>query len=149
MTSSAEILPAAQRSARNVETLRTYFSLLSALDIDSWSALWSEDCVQVMPYAAGSLPGEVRGREAVRELYGAMARQYRTLQFDELALHPAADPDQVLAVWKPRGEMADGTAYANENIALFEFGTDGRITKFTEYFDPSGVGDRFTREETS
>ncbi|MFS8097941.1 nuclear transport factor 2 family protein [Lentzea alba] len=132
-----------------METLRNYFTLLAALDIDEWSRLWSEDCVQVMPFAVGSLPGEVRGRDAVRDLYDGMARQYRTLRFDDLTLYPATDPDQVLALWKPRGELTDGTEYSNENIAMFEFGADGLIARFTEYFNPAGVGDRFVPKETS
>ncbi|ONI84787.1 hypothetical protein ALI22I_30300 [Saccharothrix sp. ALI-22-I] len=139
-------LSGADRRARNVATLERYFDRLAALDIGSWIEFWAPDCVQVMPFAAGGVPGRVEGRDQVRELYQGMADGYAELAFADLEILPLADPDKVVATWRPRGTMTDGRAYANENVALFEFTEDGRIATFTEYFNPVVVAESFTSE---
>ncbi|WP_053720086.1 nuclear transport factor 2 family protein [Saccharothrix sp. NRRL B-16348] len=134
------------RRARNVATLEAYFTHLAALDVDSWIELWAEGCVQVMPFAAGGVPGRVEGRDLVRELYQGMANGYAELTFADLEILPLDDPDKVLALWRPRGRMTDGREYANENVGLFEFDADGRIAMFTEYFHPVRVAEAFAAE---
>ncbi len=134
------------RRARNAATLETYFERLAALDVDSWIELWAEGCVQVMPFAAGGVPDRVEGRDQVWDLYRGMAEDYAELAFDDVEILPLDDPDKVLALWRPRGRMTDGRAYANENVGLFEFDADGRIAMFTEYFHPVYVAQAFAAE---
>lgn len=137
----------ADRRARNTATLERYFERLAALDVDSWIELWANDCVQVMPFAAGGVPGRVEGRDQVRSLYQGMADGYAELAFDDLEILPLEDPDRVVVRWRPRGRMTDGRTYANENVALFEFDDNGRIAVFTEYFNPVVVAAAFAGEE--
>ncbi|MGW4116152.1 nuclear transport factor 2 family protein [Actinosynnema sp. NPDC004786] len=134
------------RRARNAATLETYFERLAALDVDSWIELWADGCVQVMPFAAGGIPDRVEGRDQVRELYQGMADGYAELAFADVEILPLDDPDKVLALWHPRGKLADGREYANENVGLFEFDPDGRIAMFTEYFHPVRVAEAFAAE---
>ncbi|MEU4745854.1 nuclear transport factor 2 family protein [Actinosynnema sp. NPDC023658] len=133
----------ADRRTRNVATLERYFDRLAALDIGSWIELWAPDCVQVMPFAAGPVPDRVEGRDQVRELYQGMADGYAELSFADLEILPLEDPDKVVARWRPQGRMTDGRPYENENVALFEFDGDGRIVRFTEYFNPVVVAASF------
>ena len=131
---------------RNSATLHRYFELLAALDIDAWSRLWAPECVQEMPFATGAIPRRVEGRDQVREFYAGMARDYRELSFADLEITELADPDRLLARWKPRGVMTDGSTYTNENVALFVFGADGLISGFDEYFDPVRAQQKFPAE---
>ncbi|MEO6090166.1 MAG: nuclear transport factor 2 family protein [Umezawaea sp.] len=132
-----------ERRRRNAATLDVYFERLSALDVETWIELWAEDCTQIMPFAAGGLPGTVRGKEQVRALYQGMADGYSELRFTDLEVLPLGDAHKVFARWRPRGTFLDGTPYANENAALFEFDDDGRIVVFTEYFNPLIVLEHF------
>ncbi|MFF1484079.1 nuclear transport factor 2 family protein [Streptomyces sp. NPDC058319] len=127
---------AAERRDRNLRTLRRYFTLLAARDIDTWIGLWAEDCEVRMPYSAGDLPTVIEGREALHAFYAGQAAAYTRLEYPDTELHPLDDPARALARWYPRAELADGRVYHNHNIGLFEFTEDGLIHRFTEYFNP-------------
>jgi ketosteroid isomerase-like protein len=136
-----------QRRARNVANLENYYRLLAARDIDGWITLWAEGCEQMIPFASGDLPTTVTGRDKVYDLYKKMAAGYTSLRFSDIELHPMHNPDQVFARWTPYGELADGRVYTNNNVALFEFDGYGKITHFTEYFNPVDFRETFGEEK--
>jgi ketosteroid isomerase-like protein len=127
-----------ERRERNLESLRTYFTLLEQKDLDTWITLWSHECRQRIPYATGDLPAQVDTRDEIHALYQRIADGYVRLRFTLVELNPMHDPDKVFARWSPRCEMNDGSVYTNESIGLFEFDADGKIQLFTEYFNPLG-----------
>ncbi|MFC4029889.1 nuclear transport factor 2 family protein [Streptomyces polygonati] len=135
----AEAGTPADRRARDMETLRTYFRLLARRDIDRWITLWSAACTQHMPYAAGGLPDRVEGRDEVHTLYKRLAAGYRSLAYPDTELYPLREPGRILARWFPHGETTDGRTYVNENLGIFAFDPDGRIRHFTEYYNPVGL----------
>ncbi|MFJ8312072.1 MULTISPECIES: nuclear transport factor 2 family protein [unclassified Streptomyces] len=132
-----------QRRARNIEALRSYFSLLEKSDIDTWIGLWAKDCTQYVPYAAGDLPSLLTGKDAIHTLYTSIASGFARLAFTLTEFHPLDDPDKVFARWRPRCEMVGGGVYTNESVGLFEFDTEGRIKTFTEYFNPAGFVENY------
>ncbi|MFJ8312073.1 MULTISPECIES: nuclear transport factor 2 family protein [unclassified Streptomyces] len=129
-------LSADQQRTRNTETLRSYFELLSARDIDAWIALWADDCTVSMPFSTGGLPSTLNGRAELHSFYAEQAANYVRLDYPGTELHPLHDPSGVLARWYPQAELADGRRYSNHNIGLFTFDAEGRIQTFTEYFNP-------------
>lgn len=136
--------PAAnERRTRNLRTLASYFRLLEEKDLDSWRTLWTDDCTQLIPYASGDLPKALHGADEVYLLYRRIAAGYTKLRFTLTEFHPMYDPDQVFARWHPRCELVGGGVYTNESIGLFEFDTNGKIARFTEYFNPLGFVQNF------
>jgi ketosteroid isomerase-like protein len=129
---------ATQQRTRNQDTLTRYFQLLSALDIDAWIQLWAENCTVLTPFAPRA-PHRIDGREALHAFYAAQAATYTQLAYPGTEIHPLQDPTKLLARWYPKGELAAGGSYANENVGLFEFDQQGRIRHFTEYFNPLPV----------
>ncbi|WP_193317770.1 MULTISPECIES: nuclear transport factor 2 family protein [Streptomyces] len=130
------------RRARNIAAIRTYFRLLEDRDIESWIELWADECAVVAPYADGRVPGLLTGRADVYAFYRDEADGYARLSFPDTDIIATDDPDRVVVHWYPRGELTDGTRYRNENIGIFEFDADGRIRRFTEFFNPLGLTGR-------
>lgn len=130
------------RRERNIRSLRSYFRLLADRDIDSWIELWADDCSVVAPYAWGPVPELLNGRADVYAFYRDEAEGYARLSFPDTDIIPTNDPDRVVVHWYPHGETADGARYQNENIGIFEFDADGRIRRFTEFFNPLGLTGR-------
>lgn len=138
-----EKLPAADRRARNIDALRRYFRLLEEGEIDIWSTLWAADGTQLVPYATGALPREVNGRDDIRVLYRNIASGFERLRYLLLEFEPMADPDMMLARWRPRCELVGGGVYTNESLGLFRFDAEGQIVHFVEYFNPAGFVDNY------
>ncbi|UCM88153.1 nuclear transport factor 2 family protein [Streptomyces marincola] len=136
-------LPAAARQARNIDSLRRYFRLLEEGDIDSWARLWAADGTQLVPYATGALPREVNGRDDIRTLYRNIASGFERLRYLLLEFELLADPDMMLARWRPRCELVGGGIYTNESVGLFRFNSHGEIVHFIEYFNPAGFVENY------
>lgn len=123
--------------ARNHDALMRYFRLLESLDIDAWIELWAADCEVSAPYAAESAARALYGREELHRHYAAEAAKYVRLRYPATEIQPLLDPARFLARWFPRGDLADGGTYRNENLGIFEFDATGRISRFVEYFNPT------------
>lgn len=131
------------RRDTNLGSLNDYFRLLSEGDLDTWIRLWAPDCVLRLPYTTGDLPSRLDGSAEVQAFYQRIADGFRSLTFTLVEFIPLRDPDKVFARWHPRCEMPDGSVYSNETVGLFEFGADGLIRGFTEYFNHVGFVDSF------
>lgn len=132
-----------ERYARNIDSLRRYFRLLEENDIDAWIELWAEDAEQSVPYASGALPAFLRGRPEIHALYTSIGRGFTRLRYLLTEFEPAENPDIVFARWRPRCELVGGGIYTNESVGLFEFDGEGRILRFSEYFNPAGFVENY------
>ncbi|MEU0688385.1 nuclear transport factor 2 family protein [Streptomyces uncialis] len=121
---------------RNVATLRTYFRLLSALDIDAWIELWAPDCEVLAPYTPGEVPALIDGRDRLYDFYAGEAAKYTRLRYPGTEIWPLHDPSRAVVRWFPHAELIGGGMYLNENVGLFEFDGAGLIRRFVEYFSP-------------
>lgn len=126
-----------QRRARNVATVRAYYSLQEAMDLDRWLDLWADDGAQSIPYAPDGFPTLVSGKAELRRIYRDLFAGFRSLEIVDLAVDRLLDPDQVLTRWHTRADLVTGGRYDNDLVGLFQFNPDGTISHFTEYFNPT------------
>lgn len=91
---------------RNIDQVRAFFRSERELDIDGWSALWSDNAIRRTPFAPPGFPQEQRGKSAI------------------------------VARARTGGELRSGTTYENEVVAFFRFDDDGRIAEWTGYMNP-------------
>ena len=80
-----------------------------------------------------------QGREAVGMLFSMIFGGYGRAEFLDRRIVATADPDVVVARWRTDIDvLASGRRYCAEVIAVVEL-RDGRITRFTEYFNPDAL----------
>lgn len=121
---------------RNVKTVGEFFARLEAMDVEGFVGLWAEDGVQEMPFAPEGFPKRLEGKAAIRRQYGGLPDAYESMAFPEPRIHPMLDPVLVVAEYAGRISLKSGGTYDNRYVGVFRFAEDGRISRFTEYFDP-------------
>ncbi|ONI84788.1 hypothetical protein ALI22I_30305 [Saccharothrix sp. ALI-22-I] len=132
----------------NVATLRRYFELLGRKDIDGWLELWADDGVQFVPYAGEALPSEIRGKAELGRLYREILDSYANMRYTGVEIHAVHDAERVFARWHPVGVLKTGGEYENDSVGLFDFDDEGRIVRYTEWFNPLGFAESFEVSQT-
>ncbi|HEY3480178.1 MAG TPA: nuclear transport factor 2 family protein [Streptomyces sp.] len=128
--------PAGNAAARaHAETARAFFRLLSAKDITAWGELWHPDAVLSVPYPADGFPTEIRGKEQIASGFHGLFAHFDTFTAHLTGVYPSADSDAVCVEYRNAATLVGGTAYTNDNIAVFRF-RDGLISEYHDYFDP-------------
>jgi hypothetical protein len=120
---------------RNVRVLEACFAAIAAGDADRLVAHYTDDYELEFPYRSPDATYTVRGRDAVR-VHLAQAFERVELALSLTALHPAADPDLIVAEYRAEGRLrASGAPYRNRYVGLWWF-RDGRVCRTREYYDP-------------
>lgn len=120
----------------NKAVVENFFSRLEAMDIPGFIALWNEAGVQLMPFSPAGFPKELRGRAAIQKQYGGLPENYTGMRFTDRVYHETIDPEIFIVEY--HGEInvkATGKPYNNDYIGVFRV-KDGKLVKFTEYFNP-------------
>jgi hypothetical protein len=119
----------------NATVLKECFAAISAGDVDRLIERYTADCVLEFPYRSREGDFAIRGREEVRE-YLKRALQNVAFELTLTELHPAADPDLLVAEYRAEGRLrASGRPYRNRYVGLWWF-RDGRVRRTREYYDP-------------
>jgi ketosteroid isomerase-like protein len=119
----------------NASVLRECFAAISAGDVERLLERYTDDCVLEFPYRTREGDFAVRGREQVRAY---LARALANVSFELVltALHPAADPDLLVAEYRAEGRLrANGRPYRNRYVGFWWF-RDARVRRTREYYDP-------------
>jgi len=120
-----------------VQVARKYLLALERKDLEAFMSLWADDGVQEMPYAPeGLLPKKWTGREEIRRQYSALPTNFTFMRFPITAIHETSNPE--VAIVEFRGEIeiaATRKRYDNTYVGVFRI-KEGKITHYTEYFDP-------------
>jgi len=123
----------------NVELVGQLLDHLSAHDVEAATSLFALDAELVAPFSPPPLPPGGTGREQIHELFTMVFSGYGRVAFRDRRIVETADRDVVVARWRTDIEvLASGGTYAAEVISLVEV-RDGRITRFTEYFNPDAL----------
>jgi uncharacterized protein len=98
---------------------------------------FAEDAVLALPYAPAGTPREIAGRTAIIDYISLLADYipqgiFVDHRFDTLA----KDPGHVIAWYAASTQLlTTGREYANTYVTEIEI-RDGKVTRYTEYFDP-------------
>ena len=117
-----------------------FLALLASGDIDAWLELLDDEIVIETPFAPVGEPTVFRGRDEVDARFGAARRSMRSLAFTDIDVESTRTTGRVLVRCASRGQMGDGTDYANRYCWIIDTARDPeRIVAVTEYFDPQPV----------
>jgi uncharacterized protein len=123
----------------NAETVAQFLDLLATRDVDSAVALFAVDAIVAAPFAPPPLPPSIEGAVSIGAMFHMIMSAYARVAYVDRRITVADDPDLVVARWRTDIDVAtSGKHYQSEVVALFEFG-DGRITRYTEYFNPDAL----------
>ena len=139
--------PSAPEAGTNasVEAVERMFAALDRGDVDGWLAGFAEGGKQVMPLAPEGFPAEQIGTAQLREQYAPVAT-FASQRYDR-ELYPTSNPDVVLAKYTGEITVAPGKEYDNSYVSVFELGGDGKVARFTEYFNPDILANGFPGQQ--
>lgn len=128
----------------NRAVVEAFFTALEAKDLDNFLAIWAEDGVQLMPFAPEGFPKRLEGKEAIRKQYGALPENYLSMRFPREIL-ATEDPSRFVVRYSGEIELKVGGRYDNLYVGFFTI-QSGKITEFTEYFNPIVLLEAFGNE---
>lgn len=127
-----------------VRTVHAFLDRLGALDLDGFMALWTEGAVQTNPFAPENFPAQYEGKEQIRSQYQQLVSQYQAAEFSDVDVRATERPGEAVAEFRGRYPFKDrGGAYEQTYLCVFKVDGDGRITHYTEYFDPLKLKEAF------
>jgi hypothetical protein len=100
--------------------------------------LFAEDGVMAYPFAPPGMPGELRGRDAVREYFRARSQARGMLRMDgvELIVRETDDPEVVVTEITHHGwSNAASAPYRFTALGVVRV-RDGQIVHYDDYMDP-------------
>ncbi|MGW0810057.1 nuclear transport factor 2 family protein [Nonomuraea sp. NPDC002799] len=124
-----------ERSESHVPTVRRFFDLLGAKDIDTWIELWHEHGRIIIPYPPEGFGSSIDGKAQILAAFQGLFGNYESFRSTVSAIYPAADSDAVCVEYTNQAVITGGVEYTNDNIAVFKF-QDGLIIAYHDYFDP-------------
>ncbi|MFD0481406.1 nuclear transport factor 2 family protein [Kineococcus sp. GCM10028916] len=135
------------RSAREVaqESLR----LLLAKDMESYTALWAQDGVFELPFAAPDQPSRILGRAALRAHLAGYTDLLDIHEISDVVLHEGTDRDRVVMEFAASGVVvATRRPYRMNYIAVIAT-REGFIESYRDYWSPAAAADVLAGVDTS
>ena len=118
--------------------VRRFFDLLGAGDVDAWLGLMTDDVAADTPFAPSGSPVRFDGIDEIARRFGDARRRMESLAFHDVDVLATEDPARFVATCRSTGSFPGGVPYANTYCWILTF-TEGRISHWTEYFDPQAV----------
>lgn len=118
------------------ETFRRMIGLMLAKDMNAVANLWAADGIAEFPFAAGSSPRVLRGREEVRAYLAPYPELMDMREVAALAVRPTDRTDTVVVEWTATGRtVATSRPYRLDYIVVLTV-RDGLITLYRDYWSP-------------
>lgn len=127
--------------ADSEQTIADYYAALRSLDRDLWVSLFADEIRLRNPVGEPVMSG----KEGVARFFETMAEQ-----FESVAIHEQfviAHPLEAAVKWKCFGETANGKEVQFEGIDIFQFDSDGRITRLDGYWDAAPLIDALSSSD--
>jgi ketosteroid isomerase-like protein len=125
-------------TAENEGRARQFLHASGARDIEQLLNLMHADVVLEMPFALPAMPKRLQGKSAVEKFLRATADAFSTFNMIADAIYPLGDV--VIVEHRSKGVVAaNGRAYENRYVTIFEFNASGQVLVWKEYFDPGIV----------
>ncbi len=128
---AASAATAAPAAASIEETVRSYWSALSAMEPEKALALFADGAESIDPWGAPP----VVGTEARRQAYAGLSGAFRGVTFSVVRLKITGD--RAAVAWTADATTADGRRVSFDGIDVFEFDEDAMITRQWGYWDPT------------
>ncbi|MFD2793865.1 nuclear transport factor 2 family protein [Promicromonospora vindobonensis] len=118
------------------ETFRQLLELLLAKDMDAVADLWAEGGTAEFPFAVGTSPSRLNGREAVRGYLAGYPDLMDVQTIPTLTVRHTDQPDTIVVEF-----TADGRTVATDEPYQLDYITvvtthEGLITRYRDYWNP-------------
>lgn len=118
------------------QVITAYLDAVGSLAVTDVAPLFHDDGRLVLPYAPEGVPGEVAGRSAIGDYFGALPQMIGALNFSGYRIRATEAPGEYVVEYTSDATMrATGASYRNTYITTVTV-TDGKIAELTEFFDP-------------
>lgn len=118
----------------NKAAIENFFTALEKLDIPAFMKVWTDNAKQSMPLAPNGFPRELNGKAAIFNQYKGLPENYTKMSFPR-KISATDNPNKVIVQYNGIIPLKDGGEYNNNYVGIFEI-RNGKIERFTEYFDP-------------
>lgn len=120
----------------NKEIMETWLHAISNKRYELWPELLAENVVAKFPLIDESLAPPLHGYEQVRATIFHTTTQFESWDWIDMRTFQTDDPDFVITMAKSRARTVWGMPYENTYVLTGRI-VEGKITEFTEYFDPN------------
>lgn len=118
------------------EVFRRMTDLMLAKDMNAVADLWAPDGIAEFPFAAGSSPRVLRGREEVRAYLAHYPDLMDMEEVAALTVRRTEHTDTVVVEWTATGRtVATSQPYRLDYIVVLT-ARDGLITLYRDYWNP-------------
>ncbi|GAB3483723.1 nuclear transport factor 2 family protein [Amycolatopsis cihanbeyliensis] len=118
------------------ETFRRLLELMLAKDTDAVAELWAEDGTAEFPFATGSAPRRLAGRDQVRDYLARLPEVMDMREVPAITVHHTHQPDTVVVEFTGTGRtVRTGEPYRLDYIVVTTV-QDGLITRYRDYWSP-------------
>ena len=122
---------------KNKESVKAFFKLLEAENIEQFVNMFSKDGAQINPYASGIFPDGAKGHEALRNYWEPVPANFDGMEFMIEELLGTEDPKTVFVKYQGKIKLKNGAGYyTNQYYSTFKFDDAGKIVEYVEIFNP-------------
>ncbi|WP_234025122.1 nuclear transport factor 2 family protein [Streptomyces sp. MspMP-M5] len=123
------------------EAFRRLLDLILAKNTDAVADLWAQDGTVEFPFAAGSSPCRLAGREEVRSYLSALPGLVDMREMSSVTVHHTERPETIVVEFTGKGHtVRTGEPYRLDYIAVITI-QDGLITRYRDYWSPLAVAE--------
>ena len=131
-------------SAENAAVIENFFTALERLDIQSFMKVWADNGRQNMPLSPDGFPKELKDKDAIFNQYKGLPENYTAMSFPR-KVSATDNPNKVIVQYAGIIPLKSGGEYNNNYVGIFEI-KNGKVEKFTEYFDPFILANAFGKQ---
>ncbi|QFU88325.1 nuclear transport factor 2 family protein [Amycolatopsis sp. YIM 10] len=118
------------------EIIHRLLDLLLAKETDAIADLWAEDGIAEFPFAAGTSPRLLTGRDEIRPYLGGLPELMDVREIPSITVHHTERPDTIVVEFTGTGStVRTGEPYRLDYIVVLTV-QDGLITCYRDYWSP-------------
>jgi ketosteroid isomerase-like protein len=122
---------------KNIQSARNLLSFLEQRQLQDFTDLFAEDGKWTHPYHSGLFPPVTQGKKAIFENISKAASNFTEIHFPIDEILPFHDPNKVAIKFTGNLLLKNGKGtYQNDYLAILTFNNQGKITEWTEYYNP-------------
>lgn len=124
-------------AVRNKTNALAFLKALENKDLESLVDLFAVDGKHINPYASGLFSEGTEGPDGIRAYWEPVFPNFKKMEFPVDEIYAMEDPNLVYVKFKGKIELLnDAGWYENDYYATFKFNESGKITEYTEIFNP-------------
>ncbi|WP_308124741.1 nuclear transport factor 2 family protein [Streptomyces sp. NEAU-YJ-81] len=118
------------------EAFRRLLDLMLVKDTDAVADLWAEDGTAEFPFATGTSPRRLTGRDEIRSYMRRLPELMDVREIPAVTVHHTQRPDTIVVEFTGTGHtVRTGEPYRLDYIAVITV-QDGLITHYRDYWSP-------------